>query len=308
MSTSRPWYKRYPAHYLAGTYRLTAEEKGVYSTLLDLMYDRGGPIEDDAKELARICGCSTRRFNTIKRDLALTHGKLVLRDGLIINERALEQIGVDLVAVYPGDNAGLSGGKEPEKSPKNRPPPNKNKHLAIIEKEGEKELTPPTPPPGVSGIHEWEEFERRWERSDAKAPNVREAFLALSPPDRQAAVAGIAAFRAEEDRLRRGTLGARRYLAERRWAHPEREACMRELAIDPSWPNWRAWKAYAPQRKNDIGVSRLERSMAFCEDQRIGTEVVVVAADWPPDYAPSEAESAALAVRKAAAMSKRRIA
>lgn len=84
--SERPWYKRYPSDFIAGTLGLTAEQKGVYSTLLDLMYDRGAPIADDPVELARISGCSTRRFNVIKAELA-ERKKIVLRDGLISNAR-----------------------------------------------------------------------------------------------------------------------------------------------------------------------------------------------------------------------------
>lgn len=36
--------------------------EGRHSTLLDLLYLKHAPIEDDGRELARICGCSTRQF------------------------------------------------------------------------------------------------------------------------------------------------------------------------------------------------------------------------------------------------------
>jgi uncharacterized protein YdaU (DUF1376 family) len=86
----RPWYKRYPADFIASSMMLSAEEKGVFSTLLDLMYDRSGPNLDEPKHLARICGCSTRRFNQIKRELVERHKKLNIKDGLISNRRAEE--------------------------------------------------------------------------------------------------------------------------------------------------------------------------------------------------------------------------
>lgn len=82
----RPWYKRYPSDFIAGTIGLTAEEKGVYSTILDLLYDRGCPIIDDPRELGRICGCSTLRFKQVRDKLAGLQ-KIVLREGKITNPR-----------------------------------------------------------------------------------------------------------------------------------------------------------------------------------------------------------------------------
>lgn len=89
--SSRPWYKRYPSDFVSGTFMLTAEEKGVYAVLLDLMYDRGAPIPDDAQELGRVCGCSTRRFKQV-RDKLSSVGKITLKDGLISNNRFEKQV------------------------------------------------------------------------------------------------------------------------------------------------------------------------------------------------------------------------
>lgn len=89
--SSRPWYKRYPSDFVSGTFMLTAEEKGVYAVLLDLMYDRGSPIPDDAQELGRVCGCSTRRFKQVRDKLASV-GKITLKDGLISNNRFEKQV------------------------------------------------------------------------------------------------------------------------------------------------------------------------------------------------------------------------
>lgn len=86
MST-RPWYKRFPSDFIAGTMNLTLEQKGAYSMVLDLIYDRGGPIPDDSQWIARVCGCSTRKWNKIRADL-IEHGKIHVTNGLISNFRA----------------------------------------------------------------------------------------------------------------------------------------------------------------------------------------------------------------------------
>lgn len=84
---SRPWYKRYPSDFIAGTAMMTDSEKGVYSTLIDMMYDRGGPIEDCPSDLARICGCaSVKRFQGIKERLVKL-GKIAVAGGHITNAR-----------------------------------------------------------------------------------------------------------------------------------------------------------------------------------------------------------------------------
>lgn len=88
MSKGRPWYKRYPADFLSGTTQLTLEEKGAYSVALDLMYERGGPIPDDQRWIANVCGCGMRRWRQIRARL-LTLGKLNLTDdGRLANGRA----------------------------------------------------------------------------------------------------------------------------------------------------------------------------------------------------------------------------
>ena len=83
----RPWYKRFPADFIAGTLGLSLEEKGAYSVVLDMIYDRGEPIPDDARWIARVCGCSTRKWTSLRRRLIDT-GKLTAANGCLSNPRA----------------------------------------------------------------------------------------------------------------------------------------------------------------------------------------------------------------------------
>lgn len=87
----RPWYKRYGADFVHGTLGLSLEEKGAYSLCLDLIYDRGGPIPDDARWLAGVCGCSIRKWRAIRERL-LGCGKLHLLGGALSNARAEREI------------------------------------------------------------------------------------------------------------------------------------------------------------------------------------------------------------------------
>jgi len=60
---TRPWYRRFPDNFIAGTVGLTLEEKGAYSLVLDLMYVRGGPVPDEPRYIAGVCNCSVRKWN-----------------------------------------------------------------------------------------------------------------------------------------------------------------------------------------------------------------------------------------------------
>lgn len=89
--SERPWYKRYGADFVHGTLGMTLEEKGAYSIVLDLIYDRQGPIPDDARYIAGACGCSVRKWNAIRERL-IDIGKIVVRGDMISNFRAEKEL------------------------------------------------------------------------------------------------------------------------------------------------------------------------------------------------------------------------
>lgn len=86
--SARPWYKRFPSDFITGTISLTLEEAGAYSYIIDLIHDRGGPIPDDPQWIARVCGCSTRKWKVIRERL-IQAGKINENDGLILEKRAV---------------------------------------------------------------------------------------------------------------------------------------------------------------------------------------------------------------------------
>jgi len=89
--SGRPWYKRYGAAFVHGSLGLTLEEKGAYSLCLDLIYDRGGPIPDDARWLAGVCGVSLRKWAALRASL-ISAGKIDAVDGHLTNRRAEREI------------------------------------------------------------------------------------------------------------------------------------------------------------------------------------------------------------------------
>ena len=104
---STVWYKRFPSDFLNGVARLTAEERGVYASLIDMMYDEGGsiPYMADARpdqpgspsRLASTCGCSTRRFNIILKRL-INDEKVIHRYDRLFNKRVFKQLNPDFIS------------------------------------------------------------------------------------------------------------------------------------------------------------------------------------------------------------------
>lgn len=87
-----PYHKRYHSDALAGFMALTLEERGAYQTLLDMMYDRGGPLIDNERLLAGYMNCSVRKWVQL-RQILIQKGKITInRDGMICNNRARKEI------------------------------------------------------------------------------------------------------------------------------------------------------------------------------------------------------------------------
>lgn len=108
---SARWYKRCGADFIHGTMMLSLEEKGAYSLCLDLIYDRGGPIPDDARWLSGVCGVSIRKWNAI-RDRLVSLGKLIVEDGHISNSRAAFEIVSSELQRRNQSESGAKGGRK----------------------------------------------------------------------------------------------------------------------------------------------------------------------------------------------------
>lgn len=124
---SARWYKRYGMDFIHGTFNLSLEEKGAYSLCLDLIYDRAGPIPDDARWLSGICGVSIRKWNCIRNRLIET-GKLVANEGFLSNARADFEL---VSSQFHARKQAESGAKGGRKAAENRAADNKNSDLAV---------------------------------------------------------------------------------------------------------------------------------------------------------------------------------
>lgn len=111
---SARWYKRCGADFIHGTMMLTLEEKGAYSLCLDLIYDRGEPIPDDARWLSGVCGVSIRKWNAIREHL-LELGKLLTDGQYLSNSRAdLELVSSKLQSEKLAESGAKGGRKRAE--------------------------------------------------------------------------------------------------------------------------------------------------------------------------------------------------
>lgn len=86
-----PWIKWFTSDFLNGVSDLEADEIGIYAVVLNLQADKGAPIDDDARWLARRCGTSTRRFNQVRARL-ISLGKLEARAGMLANARMMAEV------------------------------------------------------------------------------------------------------------------------------------------------------------------------------------------------------------------------
>jgi uncharacterized protein YdaU (DUF1376 family) len=83
-----PYHRRYHQDALQGYRKLSLEERGAYTTILDLIYDEGGPIENNERWLAGELNCSLRKAKVLLESL-LTMKKLFINvQGKISNRRA----------------------------------------------------------------------------------------------------------------------------------------------------------------------------------------------------------------------------
>ena len=159
----RPWYKRYGADFIHGTMGLTLEQKGAYSLCLDLIYEHGGPIPDDDRWLAGICGVSMRKWRSLRAAL-IEAGKLSNSDGFLMNDRAEMVLAEQQESHRKSVESGAKGGRKvaerstsaTRKVPEKEVPVNENNDLDqgtlkhLEERREEKIYNKPPPPKGGS--------------------------------------------------------------------------------------------------------------------------------------------------------------
>jgi uncharacterized protein YdaU (DUF1376 family) len=85
---SMPYHRRYQQDALQGYRRLSLEERGAYTTILDLIYDEGGPIDHNERWLAGELNCSLRKARALIDELIAQRKIYITSGGKISNHRA----------------------------------------------------------------------------------------------------------------------------------------------------------------------------------------------------------------------------
>lgn len=110
-----PWFKCFPQDLLNGMAGMPADERGIYISVLCLIYREGGPIRDDAREMAYNTGCTVKSWTKYRAALIL-HGKLYVvqvngRDHLM-NERCHDELEALKERSAKNSENGFRGGKK----------------------------------------------------------------------------------------------------------------------------------------------------------------------------------------------------
>ena len=111
---NRPWYKRYPSDFLAGTRGMRPLLHKTYSRLIDGTYEYGGPLPNDPHRLAHLLELRVRDVPRLIGELAAM-GKITVENGLVHNGRADQEMEAQKAHWKPSESPvepqlGLSGG------------------------------------------------------------------------------------------------------------------------------------------------------------------------------------------------------
>jgi uncharacterized protein YdaU (DUF1376 family) len=112
MADANPWHKRYHSDALTGYRGLTLEQRGAYTTILDLLYDAGqDALPSSERWMAGQLDISVRKWRVIRDELAALGKLVVLPDGRITNNRYLRELGKKNALSDKRADAGAKGGK-----------------------------------------------------------------------------------------------------------------------------------------------------------------------------------------------------
>ncbi|MGV2135164.1 DUF1376 domain-containing protein [Agrobacterium vitis] len=117
MSKRLAYHRRYHAEALEGFRGLTLEQRGAYQTILDLIYDNGGPLEYRERWLAGQLNCSVRKARSLVTDL-VELGKLYMSDDHMIANRRADIELLDARAVYDATSRAAAEREERKRATK----------------------------------------------------------------------------------------------------------------------------------------------------------------------------------------------
>jgi uncharacterized protein YdaU (DUF1376 family) len=117
-----PYHRRYHIDALHGYRGLTLEQRGAYTTLLDLIYDGGGPIDNNERWIAGHLNVTVRRAQKLVDELIELRKIYVTSRGQISNHRCEQEIETALkISKKRSESAKKQNDNQPEfpKKPRN---------------------------------------------------------------------------------------------------------------------------------------------------------------------------------------------
>ncbi len=107
-----PWHKRYHSDALTGYRGLNLEQRGAYTTILDLLYDSGDEaLTASERWMAGQLDVSARKWRGLRDELAALGKITVLDDGRITNARYLRERSKSATLSAKRAEAGRKGGQ-----------------------------------------------------------------------------------------------------------------------------------------------------------------------------------------------------
>lgn len=263
----QPWHKRYHSDALSGYLELTLEERGAYTTLLDMFYDRGEPVIENERLLAGYFGVSVRKARSVIEAL-IEKGKIYRTDdGRLSNRRFEKERENDLKTARKRSENGSNGGRTRAENAKNTSENNgggqaslkPNSSLLPEARSQIPEDTPPNPLPGEMG-GSYQDLREAYPDSDhTHDANAERLFGKLAPADQRTAIsqARLEAVISADDRRRRGrdakthaqfVKGLDAWLREGLWRPAPALPSVDVALIEPTSPDFAIIKAFLGDR------------------------------------------------------------
>lgn len=114
------YHFRYHDDALRGYRKLSLEERGAYTTMLDLMYSDQEYLQDNERIIAAELGVSTRKYRSL-RDSLIRKGKIYfVSEGVLSNRRFEEEIAERFKRSLSAQTQGKLGGRKKHENEKLR--------------------------------------------------------------------------------------------------------------------------------------------------------------------------------------------
>lgn len=104
------WYKRDPIAWLHGTRTLSAELRGYYADIIELIMSHDGALDDDEDSIAWWLRCSVGKWRKVRQQL-VDAGKIHIESGQILNERCSKEAKNALNFIEKCEVAGKKSGE-----------------------------------------------------------------------------------------------------------------------------------------------------------------------------------------------------